>query len=232
MGAPPMRVLAAIPLTRACAPLPPQTTTRSGHNEFFCRSPVGVQCGAWTHCLALYERATSTLRLYMDGETASTKQISGDFVPCARRPRLGQNPEWHDRSVVGEVAFARIQHAWPCAPTEADAFAAELADQRFTSLGDAEPLEVMRAAPFLGAPNWTIRWLAGNTEPVTVDRRGRFVVFGHLYQLLATSPVTFRWADGTVQTMQTSTNDAEGAVHITWGTTNPHFPTIYWDRRG
>ena len=73
----------------------------------------------------------------------------------------------------------------------------------------------MRSPPFDGCADWTIRWLDGTSRRVTLDRRGRFEVFGVSYTLLPTSPVTFAWADGTVQTVQS----VEGTM-ITWTTNN------------
>ena len=73
---------------------------------------------------------------------------------------------------------------------------------------------------------WTVRWPGGKTAQITVYD-GYFSVFGTQFRLYSTDPISFTWADGTVQKMIDYTDDS-----VTWTTTNDLFGQIYWDRKG
>ena len=56
---------------------------------------------------------------------------------------------------------------------------------------------------------------------------------GHSDQLRDTSPISFTWPDGTIQSLSdwgVSREDGDGNIRTcaTWETTNPKYPTIYW----
>ena len=73
---------------------------------------------------------------------------------------------------------------------------------------------------------WTVRWASGATEPITL-RDGCFSVYGEDYEIeVAGGRYFFEWGDGTVQTLL-----AFDGRTITWSTTNPDYPRIWWDRR-
>jgi len=72
---------------------------------------------------------------------------------------------------------------------------------------------------------WVVRWENGNHEPIVV-RGGGWTIFDTPYELRDTVPVSFVWGDGTLQAL-----DSFDGRTITWTTTNPHFPYIYWDAR-
>jgi len=72
---------------------------------------------------------------------------------------------------------------------------------------------------------WLVRWQSGATKPITLTDGG-WTVFGATYQLRDTSPVTFTWpVDNTVQTLE-----AFDGTTITWSTSHPDYPIIYWER--
>lgn len=74
--------------------------------------------------------------------------------------------------------------------------------------------------------NWTVCWLDGSKEPVSV-RNGQYTCFGILYKLNNTYPLTFQWpSDRTMQTVVSMT-----PTHVTWQTDSPDYPYIYWEKR-
>ncbi len=75
--------------------------------------------------------------------------------------------------------------------------------------------------------SWTCRWEDGRWEDGKRMelRDGKWVINGENYQLRSTSPVSFTWpSDGTLQTVA----GWDGRT-VTWSTTNPSYPRIYWD---
>ena len=73
---------------------------------------------------------------------------------------------------------------------------------------------------------WTVRWMSGATEAITL-RDGCFSVNGEDYEIqVAEGRYSFEWGDGTVQTLV-----AFDGRTITWATTNPANLCIFWDRR-
>ena len=140
--------------------------------------------------------------------------------------RLQPTPHCRGCSQDGEVAFARVEHALPVDPADFQSYAAELARQRFAALDvNLDDLEILQSPGFEGWPHWQIRWLSGETQNVDVDQRGRFQVYGDMYQLRQTSPASFVWADGTVQTVERFNGDT-----IVWRTTHADYRHIFWDR--
>ena len=75
---------------------------------------------------------------------------------------------------------------------------------------------------------WTVRWMSGATEAITL-RDGCFSVYGHDYEIHRTRErgYFFEWGDGTVQTLVAFNNGRT----ITWSTTHPDYPCIWWERR-
>ena len=123
-----------------------------------------------------------------------------------------------------------MEHELPARLEDGELFnyAAELADDRLAALGvSSESLEDMRSPPFSDSAGWLIKWQNSSTRKIELDRRGRFVVDGVMYTLLPTTPVTFQWPDGTVQTLEPFENNI-----ITWTTSNDDYPKICWHRRG
>merc|ERR1712072_176675 len=87
-----------------------------------------------------------------------------------------------------------------------------------SSAAAQEPRAQVRKAISLDG-DWTIHWENGETAAVTVAA-GRFVVFGHPYELSNTAPPTFKWPDGTAQTAIEVEATASGTLQsITWTTT-------------
>ena len=77
---------------------------------------------------------------------------------------------------------------------------------------------------------WTVRWASGATARITLRDRC-FNVYGHDYEIEVAGPpgrgrYFFEWGDGTVQTLV-----AFDGRTITWSTTHPDYPRIFWDRR-
>ena len=74
-----------------------------------------------------------------------------------------------------------------------------------------------------------MRWASGATEAITL-RDGCFNVYGQDYEIEVAWPpggrYFFEWGDGTVQTLV-----AFDGRTITWSTTHPDYPRIFWDRR-
>ena len=78
--------------------------------------------------------------------------------------------------------------------------------------------------------NWTVRWLNGDTERITV-RSGSWTFPPGTTYTLNEDGCSFTWpSDGTVQTLQTNTTAASPGT-LTWSTTNADYPTIFWDSR-
>ena len=76
--------------------------------------------------------------------------------------------------------------------------------------------------------NWTVRWLNGDTERITV-RSGSWTFPPGTTYTLNEDGCSFTWpSDGTVQTLQTNTTAASQGT-LTWSTTNADYPTIFWD---
>ena len=73
--------------------------------------------------------------------------------------------------------------------------------------------------------NWRATLVSGRDYYADVNVvNGQFSTGGHLYTLRNTDPVSFVWADGTVQTLEKFEDRT-----ITWKTTNSGYPTIFWD---
>jgi len=72
---------------------------------------------------------------------------------------------------------------------------------------------------------WRVVYPNGSFELITVTN-GQFTMLGQQFQLLNTNPVTFRWSDGTIHTVQNINGDGI----INWITDNQdsQYSTIVW----
>ena len=84
---------------------------------------------------------------------------------------------------------------------------------------------------------WRIVFPNGSYEIVTVTT-GQFIMLGQQFQLLDTSPVSFRWMDGTIHTMEGI--DQNGMIRWTTDNQQSEYQNLMWipvsefdsDRRG
>ena len=76
------------------------------------------------------------------------------------------------------------------------------------------------AAPFSHKDSrlWQIRWENGQTAQAQLAD-GQLSMHGSMYQLLPTTPISFVWGDGTVQSVESATLGEDGRTTIVWTTT-------------
>ena len=122
------------------AQLSPRGLRRSGASTLSGGAEGAVRLGQWVHVFVTAARETLhgvaqrawELTLYVNGDLAATSRAEGDFCPAAHvRPALGRSPEWADRFLDGDVAFANVQHE---VPDDAAAYACALAAVRMGAL--------------------------------------------------------------------------------------------------
>jgi hypothetical protein len=70
---------------------------------------------------------------------------------------------------------------------------------------------------------WKVRWSGGASARIHLQN-GCFRLHGIDYGLVDTTPVSFMWPDGTTQSLVSF----DGRT-VTWRTTDPEYPTIWWD---
>ena len=86
----------------------------------------------------------------------------------------------------------------------------------------ATPMDV------LSDGTWTVRHEDGSTASITLAGGGWTGHDGWQYQLAGQgSTVSFRWSDGTLQTLA----EWDGSA-ATWSTSHPSYPRIVWERAG
>lgn len=172
--------------------------------------------------------ARDAFRDYLDEAEATHGDAAWDGTSDERRAAILQV----FRQVDGIIA--QIQ---PQAPDTADAPPPRPARSVSVSARNNEQrrLNDRAAAGLVAAQDgglhdatWTVRWASGATEPITT-RDGRFSVCGEHYVIRfigETGTYFFQWPDGSIQTLE-----AFDGHTITWSSTHPEYPRVYWDRR-
>jgi len=172
--------------------------------------------------------ARDAFRDYLDEAEATHGDAAWDGTSDERREAILQV----FRQVDGIIA--QIQ---PQAPDTADAPPPRPARSASVSARNNEQrrLNDRAAAGLVAAQDgglhdatWTVRWASGATEPITT-RDGRFSVCGENYVIRfigETGTYFFQWPDGSIQTLE-----AFDGHTITWSSTHPEYPRVYWDRR-
>lgn len=153
-----------------------------------------------------------------------------------RSPTRVRAGEWHSMEValsLSEATYRVDGEEFGRVLRQSDGAGALYPDRgylgmiRYDSRWKYRNLHVMRSERFfshLDTRKWEVIWPTWDTRARIQLRYGRFAVFGREYQLQNTTPVSFTWADGTTQCVQSFDGQ-----RIAWRTDNQEHPVIFWD---
>ena len=72
---------------------------------------------------------------------------------------------------------------------------------------------------------WSVRYQTGKTKIITVAKGSCTAYVGKSYSLLNSSPMSFRWGDGTTQRLMSVVN----GCNVKWSTDHPLHPLVLWE---